>query len=136
MALSSYVCVGRFTADPELRVVGEEQHEIVTFTLAVDRDMKNEDGSRTADFLDFVAWRGTAKFICRNFRKGSCVTVSNSRPTTRNYTTKDGQKKHVVEFAISAKSDIYFYGSKPRDDRSQMPSGEDDCEDLPYGENC
>ena len=114
MALSSYDCTGRFVADPEYKFVGQEQHELCTFTLAVDRDKKNEDGSRDADFWDFVAWRSAAKCL-RNCRKGDLITLSHTRPVSHNYTDKDGNKRRKVEFEVSAsKSDIYF-GSRRRD---------------------
>lgn len=114
MALSDYTCTGRFVADPEFRLVGQEQREIATFTLAVDRDRKNEDGSRDADFLDFVAWRSAAKCL-KNCHKGDLITLSHIRPITRNYVDKDGNKRRKIEFEVSGlKSDIYF-GSRRRD---------------------
>ena len=67
MAMNNCSFTGRLTADPRMDYVGQDQVEKVTFSLAVDRDRRKEDGSRETDFLDFVAWRGTAKFISEHF---------------------------------------------------------------------
>lgn len=125
MSQNDFSCTGRFTADPELRYVGDERHEMVAFTLAVDRDEKNEDGSRTADFPDFVAWRDAAKFICRNFHKGDQITVVNARVKTRNFTVNDGSTRHKVEFEVPSARNIYF-GSRRRD-RQDGSSQDTDC---------
>lgn len=148
MAMNNCNFTGRLTADPELKRVGNDGIEKVTFTLAVDRDRKREDGSRETDFLDFVAWRGTAKFISEHFRKGDAMTVTNVREAVREYTDKDGIKRRKHEHEVSSKSDIYF-GSR-RKDRQDGYSGQKDgsraysreseydddgypyCEDTPY----
>jgi len=125
MAMNSCDFMGRLTADPELKLVGEDQVEKVTFTLAVDRDRKREDGSRDTDFLDFVSWRGTAKFIADHFHKGDTMIVTHSREVVREYTDKDGTKRRKHEHEISSKTDIYF-GSRRRD-RQDVSYSEEDC---------
>ena len=61
--LNEIAVMGRLTADPELRRTGNGT-PVCSFTLAVERDRK-QDGERTADFIDCVAWRGTAEFPCK-----------------------------------------------------------------------
>ena len=46
------------------------------FSVAVNRPIANADGTRTADFINCVAWRGTAEFIAKYFKKGSAVSIS------------------------------------------------------------
>lgn len=134
MAMNNCNFMGRLTADPELRHVGDGGYEKVTFTLAVDRDRKREDGSRDTDFLDFVAWRGTAKFISEHFHRGDAMTVTNVREFVREYTDKDGVKRRKHEHEISSKSDIYF-GSRRRDraENSSYHSAQDRTPEADYG---
>ena len=60
---------------PEIKLVGKDQNSVVRFILAVNRP-KYGDSKPQADFIPVVAWRGTADFIGRNFRKGKQVYVS------------------------------------------------------------
>lgn len=126
MALNNCTFAGRFVADPYY--TDTNGVEKVTFTLAVDRDRKNEDGSREADFPDFVAWRGTARFIHEHCNKGELVTLSNTRMQTRNYKNGKGETVHKCEFEVMAKSDIYFGSRRSESAKSdeQNPFDESD----------
>lgn len=104
--LNKCIFIGRLAADPELRRTGSGT-ACCTFRLAVDRDFKGQDGQRGTDWLNFVAWRGTAEFIAKNFRKGQPMAVE-TRAATRTY-EKDGQNHSVVEFVID---NAYFAGGK------------------------
>ena len=117
MALNSCDFQGRLTADPKLELVGNNKVERVTFSLAVDRDRKKEDGSRETDFLDFIAWRGTAKFISGHFHKGDGMLVSNSQAEVREYKDKNGAIKRKTEYVIGELSRVYFAG--PRRNRPE-----------------
>ena len=61
--------MGRLTAAPVMRYTGNNT-PVCSFSIACERDFKNEDGSREVDFIDFVAWRGTAEFVHKYFSKG------------------------------------------------------------------
>lgn len=113
--LNKCIFMGRLAADPELRRTGSGT-ACCTFRLAVDRDFKGQDGQKATDWLNFVAWRGTAEFITRNFRKGQPMVVE-TRAQASTY-EKDGQNHNVVEFVVD---NAYFAGGK-QDDR-QAPSG-------------
>ena len=113
MAMNSCNFTGRLTADPML--TERDGLERVTFSLAVDRDRKNADGSRETDFLDFVAWRGTARFIGEHFKKGDAMTVTNVREQVHEYTDRDGNPKRKHEHEVSSKSDIYFGSNRRRE---------------------
>ena len=56
--LNKIILMGRLTRDPELRRT-QSGTAVASFTLAVDRDYKAQDGERSTDFIDIVAWRGT-----------------------------------------------------------------------------
>lgn len=89
--------LGRLTADPELRTT-QNGVPVVGFTLAVQRNYKVNDEYPT-DFLNFVAWRGTAEFICKHFRKGNLILVEGSLET-RKYEDKDNPGKMRTAYEI------------------------------------
>ena len=91
------VKTGRLTADPELRTT-QNGVPVVGFTLAVQRNYKIDDEYPT-DFLNFVAWRGPAEFICKHFRKGNLITVEGALET-RKYTDKDGNNRTAYEIKV------------------------------------
>lgn len=86
---------GRLTADPELRHTNSDI-PVTSFTLAVDRSYVKQGSDRQADFIDIVAWRQTAEFASKYFRKGQLVAVEGSIQT-RSYTDKDGNKRKAFE---------------------------------------
>ena len=86
--LNQITIMGRMVKDPELRHTNSGT-AVASFTLAVDRDFKNDSGEKETDFIDCVAWRGTAEFVDKYFGKGSMAVVS-GRLQIRSYTDKVG----------------------------------------------
>ena len=82
--LNVAVLMGRLVADPELRHTANDI-SVTSFTLAVDRSYVKAGSDRQTDFIDIVAWRSTADFVCKYFRKGQLVAVQGSIQT-RTYT--------------------------------------------------
>lgn len=72
--LNKIFIMGRLTRDPELRRT-QNGTAVTSFTLAVDRDFKNADGTKDTDFIDVVAWRTTAEFVSKYFSKGRMAVV-------------------------------------------------------------
>ena len=64
--LNKIVIMGRFTRDPEIRHT-QSGTAVASFSLAVERDFKEQDGSRPTDFIDCVAWRSSADFVSKYF---------------------------------------------------------------------
>lgn len=93
--LNRVVLMGRLVADPELKTTNTGV-SVTTFRIAVDRSYVKAGAERETDFFDIVAWRGTAEFVCRNFAKGSLIAVD-GQLQSRQYTTKDGQNRTVIE---------------------------------------
>ena len=93
--LNVAVLMGRLTADPELRHT-PNGIAVTTFTIAVDRGYAKAGTERQADFIDIVAWRGTAEFVCKYFRKGQMIAVEGSIQT-RSYTDREGVKRKAFE---------------------------------------
>ena len=76
--LNHIVMMGRLTHDPELRYAGETP--VCTFRIASDRDFKNKDGEKDTDFVDVVAWRGTAENVSRKAAWPSSRAACRSAP--------------------------------------------------------
>lgn len=119
--LNKIILMGRLTRDPELRKTGNGT-AVTSFTLAVDRDYKPQDGERETDFIDVVAWRGTAEFVFKYFSKGRMAVVE-GRLQVRDWTDKDGNKRRSTEVIADS---VYFGDSKKVSDSDTPaePSGE------------
>ncbi|HCR43707.1 MAG TPA: single-stranded DNA-binding protein [Ruminococcaceae bacterium] len=93
--LNVVALMGRFVADPELKQTSSGI-SVTNFRIAVDRSYVKAGSERQTDFIDVVAWRNTAEFVCKYFRKGQLVALQGSLQT-RSYTDKDGNKRKAVE---------------------------------------
>ena len=105
--LNNAVVMGRLVADPELRTTGSGI-SVSSFTVAVDRRFNRQGEDRQADFIDIIAWRQTAEFVCKYFRKGSMIAVQ-GYIQTRMYEDKNGNKRKAVEIVAD---NVSFCGSK------------------------
>jgi single-strand DNA-binding protein len=90
---------GRLTANPELKHTNSDI-PVCQFTLAVDRSYVKQGQERQADFINIVAWRGTAEFCSKFFQKGQLVAIEGSIQT-RKYTDKEGNKRKAFEVVAS-----------------------------------
>jgi single-strand DNA-binding protein len=97
--MNHIVLIGRLTRDPELRYTPNGV-AVATFDLAVDRDVKNQQGEREVDFIRIVAWQKTAENVANYLKKGRLVAVD-GRLQIRNYETQDGQKRKAAEVVAS-----------------------------------
>ena len=93
--LNKVILTGRLTAKPELKTTTSGVN-VTTFSLAVQRNYKNADGSYSTDFINITAWRNQADFITRYFDKGQLVTIVGSLQS-RNYEDKNGNKRTAFE---------------------------------------
>ena len=148
--------MGRLTADPELRTTTSGL-SVTSFTVDVDRNYNIGD-ERQTDFINCVAWRATADFVTRYFRKGQMIAVQGSLQV-RNYEDKNGNKRTAYDVVAD---NVSFCGSKSEsgnnfgaqrqesapavsyqsadagsfsvlpDDNSGFPFGADDDEGLPF----
>ena len=108
--LNRIVIMGRLTRDPELRRT-QNGTAVTSFSVAVDRDFKSrESGEKATDFIDVVAWRQTAQFVCQYFTKGRMAVVS-GRLQIRNWTDKEGNKRRSAEVM----ADNVYFGDSKRD---------------------
>lgn len=109
--LNHITIMGRLVRDPELRRTGSGA-AVTGFTLAVDRDFTDKQrGEKETDFIECVAWKSTAEFVSKYFRKGSLAVVS-GRLQLRDWTDKEGNKRRYAEVVVDR---IYFGESKKSD---------------------
>lgn len=102
------VCLlGRLTANPELRHTASDA-PVTNFTIAVDRAYQPKGTERQADFINIVAWRQTAEFITRYFRKGQRIALQGELQS-RPFTDKDGHKRTAYEVVAS---NVFFAEAK------------------------
>ena len=109
MAINNVVLAGRLTAAPEVKQT-QTGFSVCSFTVAVDRAYKSGE-ERQADFINCVAWRGTAEFVGKYFNKGDMIGIIGSIQT-RSYDDKDGNKRKAVEVVAR---EVSFVGGKRQD---------------------
>ena len=114
--LNVAVVMGRLVADPELRHTPSDV-AVTSFTLAVDRSYVKSGAERQTDFIDIVAWRGTAEFVCKYFRKGQLMAVQ-GRIQTRGYTDSQGNKRKAVEIV----ADSAYFAEPKKDSQGENRS--------------
>lgn len=99
--------IARMVRTPELQTTASGI-DYCNFTVAVNRRFKNAEGNYEADFINCVAWRNQADFICKYFNKGDMVGLVGSIQT-RTYDKDDGTKAYVTEVVVE---EVHFCGSK------------------------
>ena len=107
--LNKIILMGRLTRDPELRRTGNGT-AVTSFSLAVDRDFKSQNGEKECDFIDIVAWRSTAEFVSKYFTKGRMAGVE-GRLQIRDWTDREGGKRRSAEVV----ADNVYFGDSKRD---------------------
>lgn len=114
------VClVGRLTADPDMRKTPNEI-DVCSFSVAVGSSQKNTDGTYKTDFINCVAWRASAEFISKYFKKGQMIGI-NGAIQTRQYQDRDtGKNRTAFEVLVN---NIYFVeGKKGTSEKSAATS--------------
>lgn len=111
--LNVVAIMGRLVADPELKTTPAGIN-VCAFRIACDRSFVQQGQQRQADFIDVVAWRHNADFLCKHFAKGSMVAIQ-GRLQTRQYQDRNGNKRTAVEVVADSLS---FAGS------SKKPGGQ------------
>lgn len=127
------VLMGRITKDLELKNT-QSGVSVLSFTIAVDRKFKDQNGDKVTDYHNIVAWRNTAEFIAKYFGKGRMICVVGELQN-RQYEV-DGQKRTVTELVAN---DAYFTGEKREENQDNaseviggfMPVPADD-DSLPF----
>ena len=126
--LNKIIIMGRITKDLELRQTNSGV-AVTSFTLAVDRDYRPQDGEKQTDFIDVTAWRNTAEFAAKYLGKGRLAVVSGSLQFNE-WKDKEG---HNRRNAVVVADNIYFGDSKTKDAPQSVGFTEiEDDSSLPF----
>ena len=113
--INNVVLIGRLTRDVELHRTPQDQ-AVGQFTLAVNRNFKNQDGGYDADFINCVIWRKLAENFASWIKKGNLVAIT-GHIQTRNYENQQGQRVYVTEVVIDS-----FRSLEKRDNSANQDS--------------
>ncbi len=114
--MNKVILIGRITKDPELKFTQQNNTSFVSFTLAVDRGVKDANGNKQADFINCVAWRETATFIGSYIKKGYLLAVEGAIQT-RNYIDNSNKTVYVTEVLVNRCDNL-----QPREQQPQQPN--------------
>ena len=115
MAFNKVILMGNLTEDPQIKATPSGV-SVTSFRIAVGRRFKSE-GQPEADFITIVAWRATAEFIGRHFKKGDSILVC-GQLQQRMYTDKEGIKRSVLEVVAD---EVSFAGYKNKSEGGNAP---------------
>ena len=105
-SFNKVILIGNMTADPELKQTASGI-SACTFSIAVNRRYKDENGQNACDFINIVAWRQTAEFVTKYFTKGKPILVC-GQLQTRTWTDNQGNKRYATEVVAD---EVSFVGS-------------------------
>lgn len=126
------VLTGRLTADPELKTT-QSGISVTSFSVAVNRPYRTGEEQQT-DFINVVAWRKTAEFISKYFKKGNMIGIEGSIQT-RKYTDKNGNNRTAFEVVVNNAQFVESKRDSAASQGSEQPAsfsnaGADDFSDL------
>ena len=119
--LNKVVLAGRLTSDPELKLT-QNGISVVSISLAVNRKAIVKDNQRVqeADYVNLVAWRKTAEFIAKYFKKGSALCITGSIQT-RSWTDESGQKRYATEVVVDEAMFVDSMNNNKSEDSTYVP---------------
>lgn len=129
--MNAVFLIGRITKEPELKMTTNGV-SILNFTLAVNRDMKKEDGTYDADFIQCVAYRNTADFMSKYIKKGNLLGVK-GRIQTGSYQTEAGEKRYTTQVVVDKVTSLQ---SRKEETKDELEDFQDEVvvkdDDLPF----
>ena len=128
--MNSICLVGRLTKNVELRYTPSNV-AVATFTLAVNRTFKNENGDREADFINCVMWRQQAENLASWAKKGALIGIT-GRIQTRSYDNQQGQRVYVTEVVAET---FQLLESKGQGNQGQRAQAQQQAPDFSRSEN-
>lgn len=133
--MNKAILVGNLTRDPEQRTTPSGV-SVTSFTVAVTRRYKSQDGTQQADFINCVAWRSTAEFIAKYFTKGSRLGIVGTIQT-RTYDDQNGVRRYVTEVVVDEAEFVTSKAQNPgatRGDAQQQPAAQQPSADDLFAE--
>lgn len=128
MALNKVIEQGRLVANPELRTTANDI-SVTSFSIAVDKPYNKNNNHPESNFFDCVAWRGTAEFICKYFKKGDKIIIEGSLQS-RKFVDKNETNRKVTEIVVENAHFVEKRNDNPSDSSSQQDEVQD-SDDLP-----
>lgn len=128
--INNVVLVGRITRDPELRYTPQQNQAVATFNLAVNRQFKNANGEREADFISCVIWRQQAENLANWAKKGTLIGLT-GRIQTRNYENQQGQRVYITEVVADSFQMLESKGGAKQNEESQNNTTPNFARDTP-----
>ena len=116
MAFNKVILMGRLTADPELKQT-QSGTAVTSFSLAVDRKY-NKDEEKKCDFITIVAWKQTAEFICKYFKKGSAILLCGELQT-KSWKDNQGNTRYATEVLAN---EVSFCEGKNNSEGNSTPN--------------
>ena len=130
--MNKAILMGRITRDLEMRTTTNGV-SVCSFSIAVNRRF-SKDGQQQTDFINCVAWRQQAEFICKYFAKGSMIAIVGSIQS-RSWDSQDGKKQYATEVIVD---EAYFTGSKAETGTQSAPANQSfnqpDADQAPFDE--
>ena len=114
--MNKVILLGRLVADPETRYT-QSNIAMTRFRIAVNRPGRAQEGQQNADFFQLTAWRNTAEFISKYFRKGQQILVEGYL-RNNSWTDQQGNKRYSDDIHVES---VFFADSK-RDNGNYSPS--------------
>ena len=124
------ILIGRLTKDAELKTTSSGIN-YCNFIIAVDRKFKDANGNRQADFIACVAWRTTADFISKYFKKGNKIAVVGSIQT-RSYEDQSGNKHLVTEVIVDEAEFVESKAASGNGQTAKQSSEPDEPVEMPF----
>ena len=124
--MNKVVLIGRLTKDVEVRYTTNEK-VVAMFSLAVNREFKNQKGEYEADFFNVVMWGKPAELAGNTLKKGSKIAID-GRIQNRSYEAKDGTKRYITEIIANG----FEYLEKREQPKDMASMGTDVTKDAPF----
>lgn len=126
--MNKVVLIGRIAKDIEVRYT-TTQKVVAMFSLAVNREFKNQKGEYEADFFNIVMWGKPAELAGNTLKKGSKIAIE-GRIQNRSYEAKDGTKRYITEIIANG----FEYLEKREHPKDMASMGTDVTKDAPFNE--
>ena len=126
--MNKVVLIGRIAKDIEVRYT-TTQKVVAMFSLAVNREFKNQKGEYEADFFNIVMWGKPAELAGNTLKKGSKIAID-GRIQNRSYEAKDGTKRYITEIVANG----FEYLDKKEQAKTMADMGTDVTKDAPFNE--
>ena len=128
-SLNQVILIGHLTTDPELKQTPNGV-SVTSFSIGISRRFTRAGEQAQTDFINIVAWRSTAEFITKFFRKGNAICICGSLQT-RSWTATDGSKRYATEVVADEATFVEKKSDSSRGDDYQAPAFSSDMGSAP-----